>query len=696
MSVGRRTGRPRYAGAGRWRRLHCFWLALSRQATSIFHRTQKLTDKDTIVLADFTNTTGDPVFDGTLRQGLAVELEQSPFLSLIPDERIQKTLRLMGQPADAPLTRQRALEICERTGSAAVLEGSIASLGSEYVLGLRAEKCGTGEVLDEEQGQAARKEDVLNALSQIAIKFRTRAGESLKTVQEHDTPLAEATTPSLEALKAYSAGLKVLHSTGSVAALPLFKRATVIDPKFAMAYAFLGRVYGDIGESVLSAESAGKAWQLRDRASEREKFFITANYELNVTGNLQKAGETCELWAQTYPREAIPYGLLSGSINQGFGRYEKSIEAAEKAIGIDPDFPFGYANLAYSYAYLDRLREAENAMQRASERKLEIPEVLLLRYYIAFLKGDKTAMEREADLSEGRPGAEDWIVHSEALVAAYSGHVQQARMMSRRAVDLAQQAGQRERAATYETGAAVWEAFFGNASAAKESAMAALELSKGRDVEYGAACALALSAESSRSQALADELERRFPEDTWAQFSYLPALRALFALNHGDSSKAIDVLQISAPYDLAVTGIDFLGFFGNLYTAYVRGEGYLAAHQGAEAAGEFQKILDHRGMVFTDPVGAVARLQLGRALALSGDKTKAKTAYEDFLTLWKDADPDIPILRQAKAEYAKLNQKEQRASLVGHTTGQLSPGTVPQDWRLAKDWLPRELSGEPQ
>jgi tetratricopeptide (TPR) repeat protein len=440
-----------------------------------------------------------------------------------------------------------------------------------------------------------------------------------------------------------------------VTALPLFKRATEIDPQFAMAYASLGRIYGDVGESVLSAQSTSKAWQLRDRASDRERFLITANYQHNVTGNLEKARETCELWAQTYPREIGPHGLLSGLVSQGSGRYEKSIEEAKIAIGLDPDFSFGYANLAFSYAYLDRLQEAEDTLQRASERKLEIPEVLILRYYIAFLRGDKPGMEREAALIQGKPGAEQWIVHSQALVLALAGHLQQARMASRRAADLAEQAGQRESAATYEDGAAVWNALFGNNPEARQRAMAALQLSKGRDVEYGAALALALSRDFSRSQALADDLERRFPEDTSVRFSYLPALRGLFALNHNDPSKAIDLLQTAVPHDLAQTGLAFYSFFGNLYPAYVRGEAYLAAHQVGQAIAEFQKILDHRGIVLADPVGALARLELGRAYALSGDKTRAKASYQEFLTLWKDADPDVPILQQAKAEYAALH-----------------------------------------
>jgi eukaryotic-like serine/threonine-protein kinase len=623
-----------------------------------FHRAPyggpKLTNKDTIVLADFINTTGDPVFDGTLRQGLAVQLEQSPFLSLISDRRIQKTLSLMDQPADARLTPKTAQEICARTASAAFLEGSIAPMGNQYVLGLRATNCVSGEVLDDEQVQAARKEDVLNALSQIASKFRTRVGESLATVEKYSTPLAEATTPSLEALNAYSLAWKVLNSNGSAAAVPLFKRAIEKDPKFAMAYAFLGRTYGDIGESNLSAESTGKAYQLRDRTSDREKFFIEATYDQQVTGNLEKAEQTFESWEQTYPRELVPHGLLSGQIYPVLGKHEKAIEEAKKAIEIDPDSVFAYVNLAMSYQFLDRLGEAEATFQRASERKLEIPDLLFQRYDLAFVNGDKAGMERAVAQSQEKSGAEASIFKHEAFVLAYSGHLRQARGASERAADVAKQAGQRERVATFETGAALWEAFFGNAPAARRGAKAVLDLSKSRDVEYGAALALVLSGDFSGAQTLANDLERRFPEDTSVRISYLPALRALLALKHGEPAKAIELLQVSVPYELGVPLSWVFGSFGNMYPVYVRGEAYLAAHQGAEAAAEFQKILDHRGIVASDPIGALARWRVGRAFALAGDTAKAKSAYLDFLTLWKDADPDIPILKQVKAEYAKL------------------------------------------
>jgi eukaryotic-like serine/threonine-protein kinase len=629
-------------------------LALSIGGYLYFHRTPKLTDKDTIVLADFINTTGDAVFDETLRQGLAVQLEQSPFLSLVPDQRIRWTLRQMGRPADAPLTPEVAREICERTQSAAVLDGSIASLGTQYVLGLRAKTCATGDVLAEEQVQAARKEDVLNALDRVASKFRTRIGESLTTVEKHNTPLQEATTPSLEALKAFSAGLKVEFATGFVASVPLYKRAVEIDPNFAMAHATLGLIYSSIGESLLSRESTTRAYQLQDHASDRERFFITAMYERQVTGNLEKALQTLELWEQTYPRDVLAHGLLSGFSNQGLGHYEKSIEEAQKALVIDPDLTPAYVNLTADYFYMDRLDEAENTIHRASERKLEIPELLLFRYYIAFLNGDRAGMDREVARAKSEPGAEDWIFHAQALVLARSGQLQLARGMSRRAVDLAQQAGQRERAAVYETAAGVSEALVGNAPAAKRGAIAAIDLSRGRDVEYGAAFALALAGDFPGSEALTNDLEKRFPEDTSVQFNYLPTLRALFALNHGEPAKAIELLQVAVPHESAISAIAFFGLFGCFYPAYVRGEAYLSLHQGAQAAAEFQKILDHRGLVSADPIGALADLQLGRACALAGERDKARAGYEDFLKLWKDADPDIPVLKQAKSEYAKL------------------------------------------
>jgi tetratricopeptide (TPR) repeat protein len=654
-------------------------LALSVVNYLYFHRTSNLTNKDTIVLADFTNTTGDPVFDGTLRQGMAVQLEQSPFLSLISEERIQQTLRLMGQPADSRLTPDIAREICERTDSAAVLDGSIVSLGSQYVLGLRAKNCRTGEVLDEEQLQAARKEDVLNVLGEIASKFRTRVGESLSTVKEHNTSLAEATTPSLEALKAYSAGWKVLSFAGSAAAVPFFKRAIEIDPKFAMAYASLGRMYGDMGEYVLSAESTSRAYELRDHASDNEKFFISASYDMQVIGNVDKAQQTCELWVQAYPRTMSPHAFLSGIIYPVSGKYEKAVEESMKAIDLDPDFAIGYNNLALSYAYLGRLGEAGNALQRASERKLEIPDFLVERYDLAFLSGDKPGMEREATLGQRTSGAEDWISDHEAFVLAYSGHLQQARAMSRRAADLAQQSTRQETAALYETGAGLREALFGNASAARRGAMAALDLSKGREVEYGVAFALAISGESFQSQTLANDLERRFPEDTSVRFSYMPALRGLLALNHGEPAKAIELLQAAVPYELGAPRSSFFGFFGALYPIYVRGEAYLAAHQGTEAVAEFQKIIDHRGIVVSDPIGALTLLQQARALALSGENGRAKAAYQNFLALWKDADPDLLILKQAKAEYAKLKSAKEARALTGVQI-------------LAGDENPREVS----
>ena len=644
------------AGARRWKVIFpaaAVVLALAVAGYFYLHRAPKLTDRDTLVLADFTNTTGDPVFDGTLRRGLAVELEQSPFLSLVSDQRIQGTLGRMSQPADARLTPELARDICVRTGSAAVLEGSIAALGSQYVLGLRAKNCRTGEVLDDELAQAAKKEDVLNALSQIARKFRTRAGEALSTVEKHAAPLEEATTPSLEALKAYSTGWRVQSTTGYVGSVPFFKRAVEIDPKFAAAYAFLGRAYGDMGESALSAENTTKAYQLRDRATDAEKFFITATYEQQVTGNLGKAAKAYELWGQTYPREIRAPSLLSGAIYPVFGKYEKSIDAAKQSMAIDPGFPYPYVNLATDYQQLERYQEAEGVYRAAAEHKVDVSDLLIQHYDLKFLLGDNAQMEQLAAQSQ-KYGVEDLMSHHAALAVAYSGHLQQARMMSKKAIDLAEKTSGKEPAALYQAAAAIREALFGNVAQARRGAMAALELSKGRDVEYGAAFALALTGDSAGTEALANDLDKRFPEDTSVRSSYLPVLRALVATIGREPAKAIEALQAAAPYELGVPLSWFNGTFGQLYPVYVRGQAYLAARQGSQAAAEFQKILDHRGIVASDPIGAVARFELGRALVSSGDKTEAKAAYQDFLKLWKDADPDIPILQQAKAEYARL------------------------------------------
>jgi eukaryotic-like serine/threonine-protein kinase len=613
-----------------------------------FHlrRPAKLTDKDTIVLADFTNTTGDPVFDGTLRQGLAVQLEQSPFLSLVSDERIQQFLRQMDKPPDTRLTPEVAREICERTASTAVLDGSITSLGSQYVVGLRAKNCQTGDVLAEEQAQATRKEDVLNALGQIASRFRTYAGESLTTIQKHDTPLAEATTPSLEALKTYSTGWRVLNANGAAAAVPFFKQAIEIDPKFAMAFAVLGRVYADIGESVLSAENTSKAYALRNRGSDKERFFISASYDMQVTGNVERAEQTCELWAQTYPRDKEPHGFLSGITYPVFGKYKESADEAKIIIKLDPDFSIGYSILATDQIALERVEEAQETLREAANRKLENPDFGGERYSIAFLKGDKSGMQREVAQAQGKPEVEDDMSNSESSVSAYSGHLREARKMSRRAVELANLADHREIAAIYESQAATREALFGNASAARQRAMAALALSRSRDVQYGIAFALANAGDSSQTQILMDDLSSRFPEDTVVRFIYIPVLRAALSLNHREPANSVNLLQAVVPFEL--------GAEVNLFPAYLRGEAYLAEGQGQEAAAEFQKIIDHRGIVVSYPIGALAHLGIGRAYALSGDEERAAGAYQDFLTLWKDADPDIPILKQAKAEYAKM------------------------------------------
>jgi len=618
------------------------------------HPSPRLNDRDKIVLADFENKTNDPVFSETLRQGLTVQLDQSPFLSLISEERIQQTLALMGKPADTALTPPIASEVCQRTGSTVVLEGSIASLGSQYVLWLRAKNCRTGEVIDEEQMQAARKEDVLNTLSRVASKFRSRAGEALATIDKLDTPLAEATTPSLDAWKAYSTGFKVLTASGSAAAVPLYKRAVEIDPQFAMAYAMLGRLYGDIAEPSLSAENTTRAWQLRSHANDRERFFIDASHEMLVTGDLEKARLVCEAWEQTYPRDPNAHGFLAGAIYPGLGKYEEALEEAHKMLDLEPDFPISYNLVALGYVALGRLDEAGHTLVEADEKHMQMPDLVVDRYQLAFLKGDLPGMEKAAAAATKTPDAQDLVANQESFGAAYSGHLERARNRSSFAVQLAQQGSQQDRAALFQSGAAVREAFFGNAAEARRNARAALALSKGKEVEYGSAFAEGVAGDATAADTIADDLAKRFPDDTSARFYYVPALRAMAALDRHNPAKAIESLQINVPYETGEPQSCFFGFFGVMYPVYLRGEAYLALHQGVEAAAEFEKIVAHRGIAVSDPVGAMALLQLGRAYRMAGNQSKAKAAYSTFLNLWKDADPYIPVLIQAKSEYAQF------------------------------------------
>ena len=614
----------------------------------------KLTDKDTIVLGDFENKTGDAVFDGTLRQGLAVQLEQSPFLSLISDERIQHLLPLMGQATDAKLTPEIARNICERTGSAAALNGSISSLGSAYVLSLSAKNCRSGDVLDEGQVQVSRKEDVLNALGQMASKFRARAGESLATVQQHDKPLEEATTKSPEALKAYTTSRQIAFSKGSMEAIAFDKRAIEIDPQFALAFAMLGRAYGDVGENELSAQALTKAYELRDRASDRERCFITVNYEIQVTGNLERARQADEPCMLAYPRDADLHGLFSAYITQAVGQFDRSIAEAKKSLEADPGFGPGYINQAFAYIYINQPKQALAIAQEAADHHLHEADLGVLRFWSAFLLNDQPGMDREVANSQQEAFADHWVGFSQAIALARSGKLTAARLGSRRSTDLALQQSQHENAALYRGGAAIWEALYGNPAEAKQFAAEALAISKVRDVEYCAAIAYANAGEIARAESLAADLEKRYPEDSEVRYVYLPALRALADLGRNEPAKAVEALETSRSYDLGVPGPSFAAFVGGMYTPYLRGVAYAAQHRSVEALPEFQKVLDHPGIVLADPIGVLVHLQLARMYAAAEDIGRAKSHYGDFFGLLRNAENDVPILKQARIEYAKL------------------------------------------
>ena len=587
-------------------------------------------------------------------------MEQSPFLSLVSESRIQQTLRLMGQPADARLTPKIARELCQRAQGAAVLEGAIASLGSEYVLGLKAVNCRTGDSLAQEQRTATSKEQVLKVLDGAAVKIRSKLGESINTVEKYATPIEQATTTSLEALQAYSLGRKTAFGKGDMAsAVPMLQRAIRLDPNFAMAYASLGVVYSNLGESNLAAENTRKAYELRERVSEREKFYIESHYHDFVTGDMEKTRQVYELWAQAYPRESVPSANLS-IVYAGLGQLDKSLRARLEAVHLDPENGLNYSALVDAYLNLNRLEDAMATADVARAKNLDSPSLRVQLYLLAFLRNDAAGMAQQVAWSAGKPGVEDVVLAYEAKTAAYAGQLAKAREIARRAVASAKRADEQETAAGYEIDSAMREALFGNSAQARQRAIAALALSTGRDVLFGAALALALAGDSLRAQSLAKDLAKQYPEDTVVKFIFQPTLGAQLALNRKGSAnsikkgpvEAIEFLQVATPFELGSAGR--VSFDPSLLCVYVRGEAYLAGGQGSEAAAEFQKILDHRGIVETGPIGALAHLQLGRAYALQGDTAKARAAFQDFLALWKDAYRDLPIPKQAKAEYAKL------------------------------------------
>ena len=636
-------------------------LALTAGGYFYIHRTPKLTEKDTIVLADFANTTGDPVFDDTLKTALTVSLRQSPFLNVLSDEKTAATLRLMARPISTPLMSEVAREVCQRAGSKAYVAGSIAGLGSQYVLGLKAVNCQNGDLLVEEQAAAGAKEKVLDALGEAASKLRGQLGESLATVQKFDVPLAEATTSSLEALKAYSLGNKAFRESGPSAALPYHQRAIQLDPSFAVGYEAVGDDYYGLGEIGRGGEYFTKAFQLREHASEREKLAITADYYSNVTGELDKAAQTYQEAIQNYPREYRSY-LDLGNVYTSQGHLEKATKAYSQSLRLAPDNVGPYTNLVNTLLALQRFDEARQLVQRAQAQKLDAFVLHNALYALGFLGADSASMAEQEHWFTGKP-EENFGLSLASDTEAYAGHLHKAREMTKQSVDSAVRADSKETAAIWQEIAAQREAAFGNATDAEQEAAQGLKLYRASEgVEVEADLAFAMAGDAARAESLAQDLNKRFPLDTQVQSLWLPAIQAQLAINRKNSALALNALQAASPIELGQ--IVFVVNLSCLYPTYIRGEAYLAAEQGSAAAAEFQKILDHSGLVWNCWTGALSHLGLARAYALEARtsqgadadaaRVRALAAYKEFLALWKDADPDIPILKEAKAEYAKL------------------------------------------
>ena len=606
-----------------------------------------LTEMDSIVLADFTNSTGDPVFDSTLRQALAVKLVDSPFLNIVPDERMRETLRFMGRSPDERLTAATAREVCQRLSSKATLIGSIAQLDDHYSILLEATNCSTGDSLARSGAEAVGKGGVLKALDTTAAEIRRKLGESLTSIQKNDVPVEQATTTSLEGLKAYSLGEAARNRGDEPASIPYFQNAIDLDPNFAMADAVLGQVYANMGEDALSVEYTQKAFDRRERASERENLYISSHFYGNVLHDLGRTAQIYQLWKRSYPRDVVPV-INMGTLYLALGQPEKALAELNDARRLDPDNAFAQSNLLFAYLDLNRLDEAKATFDQAASRGLDATDFHLGRYAIAFLESDTQTMAQEASSAAGKPYAHEMLV-LEAVTAAYTGRLHVAEGLFRQAQDTARTQGPREAAAMGQTFAALIEAEFGRPDRARQMARAALSGPKTTDSEATAALTLARSGDASAAEAIATELGQRFPSNTLLNGLDLPTIRAAAQLARGNATEALGFLQATLPYDFSKNE-----HATALYAAYLRGQCYLRAGDGKSAATEFQKILDHRAIVAGFPQGALSLLGLARARAVTGDVAGSRRAYQDFLALWKDADPGIPVFQEARAEYARL------------------------------------------
>jgi serine/threonine protein kinase/tetratricopeptide (TPR) repeat protein len=615
------------------------------------HRTPKLTREDTLVLADFANSTGDPVFDDTLKQAIEVQLAQSPFLNILSNVRVRATLRLMAKPPGTRLTPDVASDLCQRAGGKAYVSGSISSLGTQYVIGLDAINCSTGDPLVQEQVTAEDREHVLKALDRAVTKLREKLGESLSTVEKFDVPLDQATTPSLEALKALSEGVHTLQERGSAAAIPFFNRAIELDPNFAAAHEALGISYSNLREPGLANENLQKAYDLRDRVSERERFRLSGAYFLLVTGELEKAAQTYELWAQTYSRNSEPFGNLAVGYTY-LGQYARAISASLEDLRLNPGSAAAYTNLVGLYPAVNRPDLALAEYHQAIAHKVDNPFLHGNCYGAAFLAHDAPEMQRQVAAAVGKPG-EDVLLSFESDTEAFFGRLKRARALSQRAIDSANANGSSETAAAWRMNAALREVEFHNASRSRQEILAALAEAPTRDVSVLAALGLARIGDVGRAERIARDLAQRFPLNTAINRYWLPSVYASIDMKRNDPTKALGDLRTSAQYELA-TPLPQFEVGGTLYPVFIRGEVYLSLHKGKEAAAEFQKLLDHPGIVLNCPLGALARLELGRAYALQADTVRSRAAYQGFIDLWKDADSDIPVLIAAKSEYAKL------------------------------------------